>query len=497
MKFDVVIVGAGLGGLQCAYILSQEGYNVCLLEKNSQLGGCLQTFRRNNVVFDTGMHYIGSMDEGQMLNKLFRYFGLTDKLKLKRMDENGYEIIQYNDREYKYAMGFDRFNENMQVYFPNEVEALMRYTDKMKEISESADLYKMRESFDRQTGYLDNFSIGINDYINSITSDQTLKNVLLAIAPSYSGVKNKTPMYIPMVILSSYISSAYRFVGGGSQVSDLIEKSIKNYGCTIMRKAEVTAFIYGSDSSVTAVEINNSEKIEGKYFISNIHPKTLLRIAHPNPFRPAYNKRINGIDETAGIFTLYMAMKENAFEYINSNYYVLKTNDVWEGANYSDKDWPKGYMMHISPGIKNEKYTDAIIVITYMKWEEVAFWENTSVGERGADYAEFKQRKAEKLLDVLEIDFPGIRSKTDAWYTSTPLTYRDYIGSPTGSLYGLLKDYNDPLRTMVLPRTTIPNLFFTGQNINIHGVIGVTICSILTCSEFLGSQYLLSKIRNA
>jgi phytoene dehydrogenase-like protein len=77
MKYDVVIIGSGLGGLQCAYILSQEGYNVCILEKNKQIGGSLQTFRRDNAVFDTGMHYIGSMDEGQVLNRFFRYFRLN------------------------------------------------------------------------------------------------------------------------------------------------------------------------------------------------------------------------------------------------------------------------------------------------------------------------------------------------------------------------------------------------------------------------------------
>ncbi|HRW84220.1 MAG TPA: NAD(P)-binding protein, partial [Bacteroidales bacterium] len=44
MKYDAVIIGSGLGGLQCGFILSREGYNVCIIEKNSQLGGCLQTF---------------------------------------------------------------------------------------------------------------------------------------------------------------------------------------------------------------------------------------------------------------------------------------------------------------------------------------------------------------------------------------------------------------------------------------------------------------------
>jgi all-trans-retinol 13,14-reductase len=153
--------------------------------------------------------------------------------------------------------------------------------------------------------------------------------------------------------------------------------------------------------------------------------------------------------------------------------------------------------MHFSPSSTNEKYTDAIIINTYMRWEDVSAWDKTTVENRGDEYRDFKRRKAEKLFDAIESDFPGIKSKTEAYYTSTPLTYRDYIGSPTGSMYGVQKDFHDPLGTMILPRTIIPNLFMTGQNINIHGVVGVTMCSLLTCSELLGSEYLMGKLRNA
>jgi all-trans-retinol 13,14-reductase len=493
MKYDVVIIGSGLAGLQCAYILSKEGYKVCLLEKNSQLGGCMQTFTRNNAVFDTGMHYIGSMDEGQILNKYFRYFKLTDKLKLRRMDENGYEIIQYKGKEYRFAMGYDQFSETMLEYFPDEREAIAKYTGKMKEISTSVDLYNMREYTNNKTGYFEYFSVGIDDYLSSITSNQMLKNTLLGLSPLYAGVKEKSSMYMHLIIHASFIESAYRFIDGGSQITDLLSGYCAENGVTIMRKAEATKLIFES-GSLKAVEINHSEKIEGKYFISNIHPKTLLDIAKDSPLRPAYKKRIAGIDDTFGLFTLYLAMKENAFEYVNNNYYIFKMGSVWDGVNYTSKTWPKGYMMHFSPKSENDRYTDAVIVNTYMNWKDVTPWEHTTVEKRGDNYKEFKKQKAEKLLDLVEQDFPGIRSKTQSYYTSTPLTYRDYTGTTKGSMYGILKDYNDPLRTTVLPRTGIPNLYLTGQNINIHGVIGVTISSILTCSELLGSQYLLNKI---
>jgi all-trans-retinol 13,14-reductase len=496
MKYDVVIIGSGLGGLQCGYILSLEGYNVCILEKNSQLGGCLQTFSRKGSVFDTGMHYIGSMDEGQILAELFRYFKLTGRLKLKRMDESGYDVIRYDDSEYKFAMGYERFRDTMISYFPGEREAIIKYTSKLMEISSSLALSNFSDNDKRQTSYFDYFSTGIGNYLENLTNNENLKNVLTGLSPLYAGVKDKTPLYIPLTIHSSFINSAYRFIGGGSQISDLLEEYIKANGGTILRRAEVTDMVFES-GKLNAVKVNNSEVIEAKTFISNIHPATLLKIAPNAPLRPAYRNRIQSIAETCGVFTLYLSMKEKKAKYINNNYYVFKARNIWNAYSYTDKDWPYGYMMHFSPEVADEEYTRSIIINTYMRWDDVSKWKDTYVEHRGDEYREFKKIKAEKLLDLVELDFPGIRNDIKGYYTSTPLTYRDYIGTPTGSIYGQQKDFNEPLRTMVTPRTSIPNLLHTGQNINIHGVVGVTICSVLTCSELLGTKYLIDKIKNS
>ena len=55
-KYDIIIIGSGLGGLECGAILSKEGYNVCVLEKNELFGGCFQTYRRKGHLLDTGSH---------------------------------------------------------------------------------------------------------------------------------------------------------------------------------------------------------------------------------------------------------------------------------------------------------------------------------------------------------------------------------------------------------------------------------------------------------
>ena len=92
MNYDVIIIGGGLGGLECGFILARHGLNVCVLEQHTQVGGCLQTFRRKGVTFDTGFHYVGGLGEGESLYPFFRYFGLLD-LPWQRMDDLFDEVI--------------------------------------------------------------------------------------------------------------------------------------------------------------------------------------------------------------------------------------------------------------------------------------------------------------------------------------------------------------------------------------------------------------------
>ena len=66
-EYDLVVIGSGLGGLTCGALFAKEGHRVCVLERNKQLGGNLQTFSRDKVIFDSGVHYVGGLDIGQNL----------------------------------------------------------------------------------------------------------------------------------------------------------------------------------------------------------------------------------------------------------------------------------------------------------------------------------------------------------------------------------------------------------------------------------------------
>ena len=123
-KYDIIIIGSGLGGLECGAILSKEGFNVCVVEKNAQFGGCFQTYQRKGHLMDTGSHYVGRLDEGQVMNQYFRYFGIMDKLKIKRLADAAFDTIYYKGKTYDYAMGYPQFIETICRSFPQEKENL-------------------------------------------------------------------------------------------------------------------------------------------------------------------------------------------------------------------------------------------------------------------------------------------------------------------------------------------------------------------------------------
>ena len=83
-NYDIVIIGSGMAGLVAANIMAREGKSVCVLEKNNQYGGNLQTFVRERTIFDTGVHYLGGLSKGQNLYRYFDYLDILDGLHFKK-----------------------------------------------------------------------------------------------------------------------------------------------------------------------------------------------------------------------------------------------------------------------------------------------------------------------------------------------------------------------------------------------------------------------------
>jgi all-trans-retinol 13,14-reductase len=500
-KYDVVVIGSGLAGLVSAAIMAKEGKRVCVVEKNEQIGGSLQTFKRDGVTFDTGVHYIGGLEKGYNLYQIFNYLGIMERLELVKMDEEGFDVVLFGDdeQEYPYGMGYENFERILGDKFPDQKEAIHKYCEEMMRICNNFPMYYLRS----QGTYQDNtvFTQGVKEFIESITDNKKLQNVLAGTNLLYAGIADKTPLYIHALVVNSYIESAMKCKQGGDQIAKLIARVIKENGGDILRKQKAIQ-LEVIDGVAHHLVLESGEKLTAETFISNIPPLQTLELTDSHVIRQVFRNRIKNLDNSISVFVIYATLKPGTFKHRNRNYYYFDEQDVWRCHDYTEETWPYTYAFFECVPQHQNDFAEAVTIMAYMKYDEVKEWgdtHNTTLhkNERGESYEAFKKRKAEKLFETVEKKFPGFRECVQSYYTSTPLSYRDYIGTTDGNMYGILRDYNDPIKTMISPKTKIQNLYLTGQNINLHGVLGVTVSAVITCSFLIGKDYLVEKILKA
>ena len=481
----VIIIGSGLGGLSCGVILARHGYEVTVLEQGTQVGGCPQCFTRRGGKFETGMHFIGSASEGQTLDRLLNYLEVRKDITLSQLDPSAYDVVSLCGQHFRFANGREAFIDQMSSYFPSQKDALVRYFDLVDKVASASSLHSLNHVETDAAVNLEYQMRTINEVIDETIGDPLLAKVLVGNLPLYAAEKDKTPFSTHAFIMDFYNQSAYRIVGGSDQVANSLVKTIGRYGGRVLTRSKATKIVC-DDTHATGVEVNGEALLEADIVISDAHPMRTLELLDTNLIRPAFRKRINAIPQTVGGFSVYLHFKENAVPYLNSNFYGYLQDSPWNCEHYDETSWPKGYLyMHLCHE-PEPKFAKTGVILSYMQMADVEQWKGTRVGHRGEDYEVFKHQKAERLITALEKEFPGLHSQIADYYTSTPLTYLDYTGTEGGSMYGIAKDVSLGAACRVPHRTRVPNVLQTGQNINSHGILGVLVGTIVTCTEIVG-----------
>ena len=483
MKYDVIIIGSGLGGLECGHILAKKGMSVLILERQMQPGGCMQSYKRKGVAFDTGMHYVGGLGEGDCLYAPFKNLGLMD-LPWQRLDPEGFDRVTIGDRTFSYAEGHEAFVETLAQDFPHQKEALKKYCGVMNDVgSHLYDALQPRDEVDFFTTSL--FSTSAYGFLNDTFSDQLLLNALCGSSLKMELCKEKLPLYTFAQGNNSFIQSSWRLKGDGDLIVNKLMTDIRSMGGEIICNAEVEELIE-KDGQLVAARCANGETYEANLFISNAHPAvTCSLVKESSKMKKVYKKRIGNLENTYGMFTLSLALKPETLKYFNFNQYIYKEADVWD---YYTKPGPVSGILISCRCPEEGEYTQVIDIITPMPWEQIEQWSETTIGHRGEEYKEFKASKADECIALAEQFIPGLGSMIQDRYMSTPLTYRDYTLTPYGSAYGVRKDYHNPMMTLLSAKTPIPNLLLTGQSLTLHGLLGVTMSSLFTVAEVLGRE---------
>ena len=484
LKYDIIIIGSGLGGLQCGYILAKEGYRVCILEKELQPGGCMQSYRRKGVALDTGLHYVGGLAPGNTLYPIFKYMNLM-RLPWQHLDPEGFDRVMIGGRNFAYAEGREAFVETLSREFPSEREGLRHYATIMGEIgSHLHDAILPRDEVNFFNTSL--FSQSAYDFLNTTFRDPLLRNVLCGSSLKMELDMETLPLYTFAQGNNSFIESSWRLKGDGSMLVDSLIADICQMGGEVICNSGVEELVEQDGKLVAALTVNG-ERYEADWFISDAHPSvTVDLVKESSKIKKVFRRRIHSLANTYGMYTVSLIIKPNTLRYFNWNQYIYKEPNVW--TYYQDNNPVSGILICCRVPEDGSPYTRNVDIVTPMPWDKVAQWSDTKIGHRGEDYRAFKNKKADECIALAETFIPGLHDMIEAKFSSTPLTYRDYTATPEGSAYGVRKDWHSPMLTLLTPKTPIPNLLLTGQSLTLHGLLGVSMTSLFTCAEILGKE---------
>ena len=237
---------------------------------------------------------------------------------------------------------------------------------------------------------------------------------------------------------------------------------------------------------VSGVYTQKGHRYQAESYISDVHPDVLLRIIDPQVFTTAFKTRIQSVPETMSSFKVFVKFKENAFPYQNHARFCL---------SYTD-DWPQSLMFVTPPIAQQDEFAETMVIISPMEFNKVKPWEHTRTGHRGEEYEQWKQKTMDKVLDGMKRLYPNFRNHIEFAFASSPLTIRDYYGNKEGSNYGFQKDSNNLMLSQMSVSTKVKNLFLTGQNVNIHGLCGVSLTAIETAEALVGRNVIVRKIND-
>jgi len=504
--YDAIVIGSGIGDLCSAALLSQMGKKVIVLEQHYTAGGFTHAYERNGYEWDVGVHYIGDMGRKSQGRGLFDFIS-GGKLKWAEMD-SVYDRIILGNEKFDFVAGKENFKNSLKKQFPDDVDAIDKYvelvtatTKYMGAVSQAkampAPVAKLM-SLSSKNKFPDYALDTSYDVLRRLTDNEKLIAVLCGQWGDHGCPPKESVFLMHALIAGHYFNGGFYPVGGASQIAATIIPQIQVSGGDVFTYADVQEIIIDKGRAV-GVKMADGHCLYAEHIISNAGVVNTFSDLLPAALSEelGYKQKVDALETSMSHGGMYLGLKGTAEELqlpkTNLWIYIDEHHDDNVAALRKDPSAPLPLVYVSFPSAKDPDFqrrypgrSTIEIVIGPCDFEAYRQWADKTWGKRGDDYEALKEDLSERMLEALYKQMPQLRGKVDYSEVSTPLSTSHFCRYKKGEAYGLAHNKERFQQDWLKPKTALPGLYLTGQDVISCGVVGALMAGMVTAMSVVG-----------
>jgi phytoene dehydrogenase-like protein len=493
--YDVIVIGAGIGGLTSAALLSKAGLSVCVLEKEPRVGGYLAGFRRKHFIFDTAIHWLNQYGPDGILDKLFNAIGsdhprAVEQKRIRRYKGENFDYLLTNQP--------DEMRDRLIRDFPQDRKGIEKLFSKARQIGQSFKnynrIFRSEETMSlfqrlKNKFRMLEFAIPFIPYL-SFSGEKGLKKGLDRFFKNprlheiFSGEQEMLGCLIP--IGWSYFHDFQSPPEGGSQViPQWLQYVINYYQNPVGLHCQVKE-IFVEKGKCTGLSFEYRGKIQqmnSKYIIAACDIETLYEKMLPPAAVPSeLKKKLKKADLYSSSITVSLALDCTA-ESLGFNEELIHLVD--ENQSFGDQsggDPRRSEISVIAPSMRDKSLapenqgTLTLYMPACMDYKDEWKTHLDIFGKRvrGEAYQQLKKEVADILIGRVEDKIaPGLRDHILFYEVATPVTHWRYTGNKNGTMMGARPGRQNMRNKISHYRTPVKNLILGGHWAELGGGVPI------------------------
>lgn len=483
MKYDDIVIGAGVSGLTTAILLAQNGRNVAIIEKSSEIAPTIRGFARNGIYFDTGFHYASMLGPGEPFTMLCERLGIMSQIEVREYGKEVGDYLYSMTSEFKFEFKSKLHNLAQQLIeiFPEDRKAILQFLKNIKSFLDALN-NAFFQTVMSPTAIFECPNQSLAQYLQENFKSPLLQTLLCSHAMLYGSLPEETPLDYHAMVAGAYYVQSWQVLDGGRAITQAFEKQLQKYDISVFTNCSVDQIHINDSKTVKAIALKDGDFIECGNCIFTAHPRVLASMLPADTLRPVYQSRLRNLKDTFSAVVLYCESEKANLEADFHNIILVP-------KPFPDMFIQEGELanrpMYISRSI-SDKYIGGVSIICPWRYKDVQQWEMSMTGRRDQTYYAWKERVADAIISVVKKCCEDKLGHLKIVDMATPLTFRDYINAPNGCLYGVKHSTAD---MPFMPRTRVKGLYLSGQAIISAGVMGAMVAGFVSAAAITGENY--------